>query len=375
MVHPAEHGHSEGINGAADGPQPLLPPLPGTTPPGTEDAPLAAKVPPTPNSAGNGSPGRESAHGAPAPQHKLTDPSPPAETMIDAESETLPEQPDAGQIKQTTGGIIFDRSKAQLRIPEALVNECLRFTQALSLSLSVGDSKSAGADKVRADNSELVNRLRAARVIVDDQLDPMAEELLSVCSQASLIIKVNLSYATESSTSTVWATPRQAVVSSSIDPHYAEFRPVDVAQLPLVLGDLMVLRRPKYVGQSPVSVGTKAVAEAETQLGDAGKATSVLEDAGLSAEQAQLIIDFQGADVRRWRVSSSWSTDDGTETSELRGLDAGASGQWLVAMTGNRDEPGQMTFTPQGSGDVVRALRSVLPRSWVGTPLRRQVAG
>ncbi len=320
----------------------------------------------------NGGAGLNTPPGPPAPEHKAAPAPKPPISGTPASSATAAEE---NQTPATTGGIIFDRSRSQLRVPEALVNECLRFTQALSLSLSVGDSKSAGADKVRADNSELVKRLRAARVIVDDQLDPMAEELLTVCSQASLIIKVNLSYAAESSTSTVWATPRQAVVSSSIDPHYAEFRPVDVAQLPLVLGDLMVLRRPRFVGQSPVSVGTKAVAEAETQLGDADKALGTLVEAGLSPEQAQLIIDFQGANVRRWRVSSSWSTDEGTEASELRGLDAGPSGQWLVAMTGNRDEPGQMTFTPQGSGDVVRALRSVLPRSWVGTPLRRQVAG
>ncbi len=372
MVHPAEHGHSEGKPGTADGPQPLLPPLPGRSSTNAEETFSATHAPLSADPGAYGGKSTEHGHTAPAPEHKSTAAS---STPASAPPEPVSDSRQEDEPTPTTGGIIFDRSRAQLRIPEALVNECLRFTQALSLSLSVGDSKSAGADKVRADNSELVKRLRAARVIVDDQLDPIAEGLLAVCSQASLIIKVNLSFATESSTSTVWATPRQAVVSSSIDPHFAEFRPVDVTQLPLVLGDLMVLRRPSYVGQSPVSVGTKAVAEAETQLAEADKAIGILIDAGLSTEQAQLIIDFQGANVRRWRVSSSWSTDDGTETSELRGLDAGPSGQWLVAMTGNRDEPGQMTFTPQGSGDVVRALRSVLPRSWVGTPLRRQVAG
>lgn len=374
-----EHRHTDGIPPRPDRPQvqPTLPPLPGQQRPanvvnvnpegGGQQAdatpPTGRAQPPTP-------PPTTAAerHGA---DTNGTEPETAADSQRDGPAS---EAVDGDVTKSATGGIIFDRSRSQLRVPEALVNECLRFTQALSLSLSIGESKSAGADKVRAENSELVNRLRAARVIVDDQLDPMAEDLLNVCSQASLIIKVNLSYAAESSTSTVWATPRQAVVSSSLDPHFAEFRPVDVAQLPVVLGELMVLRRPTFVGQSPVSVGTKAVAEAETQLADPEKAAATLEEAGLSKEQAGLIIDFQGANVRRWRVSSSWSTDDGTETSELRGLDAGPSGQWLVAMTGNRDEPGQMTFTPQGSGDVVRALRSVLPRSWVGTPLRRQVA-
>ncbi len=270
---------------------------------------------------------------------------------------------DSSTTATTTTAMILDRSRCQLRLPANLVTESLRFAHALKYSRS-------GIEGTGAADSELVNQLRAADIIVDDELDPLAADLLRVANQASLIISVELRYGNDASSSTVWATPRQAVVSSSLDPDFAEFRPVDVMQLPFVLSELMVSRPPLSVGEAPISVATQAVADAEAVLDQPDKAAEILVEAGLSADQAQKVLDFQDADVRRWRVDSTWSTDDGQDSSELRGIDAGENGQWLVAMTGSREDRGQLTFTPQGHGDVMRALRSILPRSWVGTPLK-----
>lgn len=263
----------------------------------------------------------------------------------------------------TTTAMILDRSRCQLRLPANLVTESLRFAHALKYSRN-------GIDGTAAANSELVTQLRAAGIIDGDDLDPLAADLLRVANQASLIINIELRYGSDASSSTVWATPRQAVVSSSLDPAFAEFRPVDVMQLPYVLSELMVSRPPTQIAEAPISVATQAVAEAEAVLDEPDRAAQILIDAGLSVEQAQRVLDFQDADVRRWRVTSTWSTDDGQDSSELRGIDAGENGQWLVAMTGSREDRGQLTFTPQGHGDVMRALRSILPRSWVGTPLK-----
>ncbi len=263
----------------------------------------------------------------------------------------------------STTAMILDRSRCQLRLPSNLVTESLRFAHALKYSRN-------GIEGTGAADSELVSQLRGAGIIVDDDLDPLAADLLRVANQASLIITVELRYGPDTSSSTVWATPRQAVVSASLDPAFAEFRPVDVMQLPHVLSELMVSRPPSKVAEAPISVSTQAVAEAEAVLAQPDQAASILVGAGLSEEQAQRVLDFQNADVRRWRVNSTWSTDDGQDSSELRGIDAGENGQWLVAMTGSREDRGQLTFTPQGHGDVMRALRSILPRSWVGTPLK-----
>ena len=278
----------------------------------------------------------------------------------DASSEGAVADPEPTVV--ATPVILLDRSRCQLRLPADIVTDCLQLAEAIKYSRT-------GVDGVSA-HSELIERLRAAAIIVDDELDAQVADLLDVANQASLMINVELRFGSDSSSSIVWATPRQAVVSASIDPEMAEFRPVDVFQLPYVLSDLMVARPPSHVGEAPISVATQAVAEAEEVLDDRDTAAKILTEAGLSDEQAAKVLAFQEANVRRWRVQSTWSTDSGQESAELRGIDAGPNGQWLVAMTGNRENRGQLTFTPQGHGDVMRAIRSLMPRSWIGTPLR-----
>jgi hypothetical protein len=286
-----------------------------------------------------------------------------------AESQDLIERDEEVTIEIVSGDqqapltMLLDRSRCQLRLPANLVTECLRFAHALKYSRS-------GIQGTGAADSELVKQLRAAGVIVGDDLDRQAAELLRIANQASLIITVELRYGADTSSSTVWATPRQAIVSSSIDPAYAEFRPVDVLQLPHVLSEVMVARPPAHIGEAPISVATQAVAEAEAVLDQPPQAIKILTEAGLSGEQAQRVLDFQEPTVRRWRINSSWSTDQGQDSAELRGIDAGPNGQWLVAMTGKREDRGQLTFTPQGHGDIMRAIRSLMPKGWVGTPLK-----
>ncbi|MEL6984345.1 MAG: hypothetical protein AAFO29_18100, partial [Actinomycetota bacterium] len=180
-----------------------------------------------------------------------------------------------------------------------------------------------------------------------------------------------LSYGPDASAATIWATPRQAVVSNPIDPAQVELELVPVTQLPQILAQLVVLRSPDWVGDAAMSVGVETLSEA---LGRSSRdeAIVVLAEDGLDTEQSLLVLDLQLPDVRRWRISSSWSTETEPGGAELRGLDAGPSGQWLEATTpGESDGPGLRTFTPLGHGEGMSALRAVLPRNWMGIPLKR----
>lgn len=218
---------------------------------------------------------------------------------------------------------------------------------------------------------ETIERLEAAGILSDGALDPVAFELLDVVNQASLVIAVDLHYQDDSSVPTVWCTPRRAVVSSSLDPGHTEFRPVPVTQLPQVLAELIVLRSPRFIGDVPISLSTEILDRA-TKAEGRESALEILSEGGLDADQAVLVLDLQRPDVRRWRISSTWSTDDGQQGAELRGIDAGPSGQWLIGVTAqDEDGPGQQTFTPQGHGEIMSAFRSVLPKNWMGTPLNR----
>lgn len=215
-----------------------------------------------------------------------------------------------------------------------------------------------------------VEKLEASGIMVDGLLDPIAFELLDVVNQASLLVAVDLHYMDDSSVPTVWATPRRAVVSSSIDPDYIEFRSVPVTQLPQVLAELIVLRSPQFIGDVPLSISGQILNRAKG-LNDREKALAVLSEGGLDPDQAVLALDLQRHDIRRWRITSTWSTGDGKETAELRGLDAGPSGQWLVGTTGPEEDSAQLTFNPQGHGETMSAFRTVLPKNWMGTPLNR----
>ena len=68
---------------------------------------------------------------------------------------------------------------------------------------------------------------------------------------------------------------------------------------------------------------------------------------------------------------STWATDLGQQTAELQGIDAGRHGQWLLETWGDTERDRELVFTPQGDGAILRALRGVLPRNWIGTPLQR----
>lgn len=221
-----------------------------------------------------------------------------------------------------------------------------------------------------APSPEAVDRLEEGGILSEGKLDQVAFELLDIVNQASLMVAVDLRFLADSSVPTLWATPREAVVSSSLDPNFVEFRPVPVSQLPQVLAQLIVLRSPKFIGDVPISINSQILSGAE-QVEERDAAIALLTEGGLDADQAVLVLDLQRQDVRRWRISSTWSTDDGVESADLRGIDAGPSGQWLVALTDPSGSQGQMTFAPQGHGEVMSAFRSVLPKNWTGTPINR----
>ncbi len=265
------------------------------------------------------------------------------------------------------GAPLLDRSRARLRLPADLLNEALELAEIESM---VPVEPRSSSQAKGAKGAEAAGRL--ANLMVGKQLDPIAAEVLQVVNKASLMVAVDLSYGPDSSAATIWATPRQAAVSNPIDPAQVELELSPVNQLPQILAQLVVLRSPDWVGDGAMSVGVETLSEA---LGKSSRdeAIQVLAGDGLDTEQALLILDLQLPEIRRWRISSSWSTEHDPEGAELRGLDAGPSGQWLESTTpGENGQQGLRTFTPLGHGEGMSALRAVLPRNWMGIPLKRR---
>ncbi len=217
-------------------------------------------------------------------------------------------------------------------------------------------------------------RMETGGVMVDGRLDPIVAAMLNVISDASLMVTVDVQLEGDSSVTTIWATPHRAVVTSSLDPELVDIQPVRLPRLPETLTDVIMLRPPEGVLGQTITVPTPAMGEADAHRGDSEAALADLLAAGLSAEDAELVLAFQSPSTRRWRISSTWAAETGQQMAQLRGLDAGPKGQWLIEMSGDRNQPGEMTFTPQNDGDILRALRVVLPRRWVGTALNPRSA-
>lgn len=280
-----------------------------------------------------------------------------------AEEGSLSEEPRA---PVDPGLPLLDRSRGRLRLPAELMADALELAHAQAMA-------HLGA-RALSDIGSAETLGRMAGVMDGEQLDPIAVELLEVVNQASLLVAVDVSYGPDSSAATIWATPRRAVCSNSIDPTQMELELMPVSQLPQVLAQLIVVQRPAFVGDGPMSVGVQTLSEA---LGRPSRdeAVEVLAGDGLDRTQSLLLLDLQLPEVRRWRINSSWSTEDGPDESELRGLDAGPNGQWLETTTaGDGSAQGLRTLTPLGHGEAMSALRSVLPRNWMGTPLKQRTS-
>ena len=248
---------------------------------------------------------------------------------------------------------ILDRSRRRLRLPLDLLPEALRHASDEGLASPLA-----------------AVRMETGGLMADGHLDPVATDLLRVMTAASLMVAVEVQQGGDESLATIWATPNRAVVTSSLDPTLVDVEPVRIGRLPDKLSELIVLEPPRAVADRPVRLLTALLADADTHRRDPAAFQRRLVDGGVLERDALRLWAFGAPATRRWRISSTWTTADGHQTAELRGLDAGSEGQWLIEMTGRRDHGGEMVFYPQGDGELLRALRHVLPRRWVGTALK-----
>lgn len=252
---------------------------------------------------------------------------------------------------------ILDRSRSRLRIPENLLPEALEQVGGRRLASPVA-----------------VVRMESGGIMAAGELDPLVTAMLKVIDAASLVVSVHVMAQGDTSLTTIHSTPQRAVVTSSLDPDLVDVSPLRITRMPEALSDIILVRQPESVGSRPIRVPANHVARAE-QLRDApDMARAVLAGAGLDDEAIAVMLALQNPGTRQWRISSTWAVaDNQSDTAELRGVDAGPAGQWLL--DGSIEQADDtLILTPQGDGEVLRSLRRILPQFWVGTPLKRQAA-
>ena len=253
---------------------------------------------------------------------------------------------------------LLDRSRSRLRIPREILPEALRQASREGLASPLATV-----------------RMETGGVIVDGRLDATVAAMLNVIVEASLTLTIEVELEGDASETTIWATPARAVITSSLDPELVDVQPVRLPRLPETLTDVIMLRPPETVATHGVTVPADAYRRAEAARHRPDAARAELVAVGLGADDVDLLLALQAPSTRRWQVSSTWATEGGRETALLQGFDTGARGQWLVAEDSDADgREASLTFTPQGDGEIIRALRQVLPRRWVGTALNPRPA-
>ena len=256
----------------------------------------------------------------------------------------------------------LDRSRSRLRLPADIVDTARLL--AVHQSMPAVDG---GAPSLPDDGT--VDQLTAAQIMADGVLDPMAHQMLQVVNNASLIVTVELTYGDDQSQSTVWATPRHAVMSSTLEPDHVDYQPVSVASLPQTLAQLIVLQSPRFVGDVLLEIDTSLLDQVRALRDDPDDAAALLIEAGLNEHQAVLLVDLQGVDLRRWRIDSRWSTEEGPMEASMSGIDGADSGHWLVGAAEPSEGGDRVLYSPQGHGEVMSSFRQLLPKAWLGTPL------
>lgn len=235
---------------------------------------------------------------------------------------------------------IFDRSRSRLRIPIDILPEALRQANGEGLASPVATVK-----------------LETGGVMANGDLHPSAAQLLQVIASASMMVAVDVQYDGDSSVTTIWATPSRAVVTSTLDAELVDIEPVRVARLPETLSDVILLSRPEVTADHQIVASTLVVANAERFADQPERARRALEAGGICPDDIERLLAFQSPTSRRWRISSTWATDGGQQMAELRGIDAGLHGQWLMEMRGDHTRDSELVFTPQDDGAILRALR------------------
>ncbi len=260
---------------------------------------------------------------------------------------------------------LFDRATGHLRLP----NDLIDVTQRMSHIESLESEALRAKDTTEPPSTEELKRLGDGKVATEGILDPLAYQIFSTIKNASLVVKVEIEIDVRTSTTDLWATTTRGVRGHSLDSITTDYQPIATERIPQILADLIVLRRPKQMGTAPISISSEILLEAQRKRPVAEAALSILTKGGLSDRQADLILKFHGKNARRWKISTTWSTDDSQEQSELYGVDAGNEGQWLAAKTGSEDRPGQLTYTPISTTEITKGIRKIMPRNWVSRPV------
>jgi hypothetical protein len=205
-----------------------------------------------------------------------------------------------------------------------------------------------------------MSALDRAGLVEGGHIAETVSDLVSVMTDAHLVISIERRTADLPYRSTIWARTGSAVWGRPAAPDLFDLQSVDPIELPLLLAQLAdVGRRPRppflgacTVPREPLDAALAFEHDEETSFG-------ILVGGGVDPVWADRVLIAHDHRRAEWTVSSVWTDADGGHgVNEVTVLDAGPAGYWHLDPT---EDGSHVRYTIGSLETVMRALRRCIP--------------
>jgi hypothetical protein len=223
----------------------------------------------------------------------------------------------------------------------------------LILGIHSGDRPPPGRSLAELEHSGVLHR---------GLLDPMVIAMVEVMTNPMLVVTIEVTTGNNPRLSTVWSTPRRAVVGQTCDRSRFDLLQVEPELLPFHLAQLTGLAprpRPPFSGTIDLPAATLELAAdligVEPDLAEAS-----LIAAGTPAAWIDRLLIVLAHQSARWTVESVWLGRSGNRSeARLAALDGGSAGYWRIATRAG----GRVAVTASDFDDLIQRLAALLPPS------------
>ena len=237
----------------------------------------------------------------------------------------------------------IDRERRSVSIPRDLMP--------VVLAMHGGEPWGTVADVARLQDHGLAHA---------ENLDPLLAGLVEVMTNPTLVITVEVAGAHSPQLSTIWGTPRRAVIGRTNDRQRFQLQQIEPQLLPFHLAQATGLGprpQPPFLGGCSVSAAALSLAE-DLVAAEPDEAEHVLAAAGLGSPWSDRILIALAHRRSLWTVESVWlGTKHSRRGSRLSVLDAGSAGYWRLE--GDRH---QVDLTVTDFDSLLRRLAILLPK-------------
>mgnify|MGYP001822518915 CR=1 FL=1 len=243
---------------------------------------------------------------------------------------------------------VLDAGRRALTLPRRLVPVAMLLRTGTT---GTGDPAPAGA----------ISELERAGISRGGMLHPLAADLLAVVTGPTTVVSTEVT-TDRTDIATIWHRKGRAVLGRPQGPDAFGLHEIEPSLLAFHLAQLTQLRaapEPPFLGSTAVRADVLEEAE-NLWHEDPATAAKLLVAGGTAPQWADRLVLAHRLRLRTWCATSLWTTADHSHhDAELRVLDAGDLGYWVVA-----NEPAEtpsFRFTVVSVDEVLNRIQALVP--------------